>query len=384
MKTKPINNKIIFTLIFILGLILILFVIKHYNLSKDFNNNVSEYNNLVEEYNTLKMNYNELKLNYDQKSTTLIEIESNLKKLEILNNSISSELSKIKTENKLITEDYEYIKNDLLNFKEIINESMDWFRENSTIESINDLNRFKLKLKTKCVYCENDYCYIKTACIEHVNSTYLKLKYKEDIRTSKEEDKLQTLESFVNNKGGDCEDFSLLFTAQLRYLVDYIKLEKEKIPIIESIIEDKTNVDYYIYGDPGEDGSWYYDKNIKGYHLDENYIHPYVVCGNLYDIQSQEYNGHCVTLVTNYEIERPEDISEKIYNSYLIEPQFGDFIDYVDYSGLLGEQNNIGEIYMIITKNDIFYNEMYLLENPINQYNWYGYQTYLEKINDIK
>jgi hypothetical protein len=83
---------------------------------------------------------------------------------------------------------------------------MEWFKENSIIDNLKNTRRIKNYLKD-CVVCDSDYCNIKTACVYLINKNELLLEYQFDQVTSGAEDKLQSLQSFMDNKKGDCEDF---------------------------------------------------------------------------------------------------------------------------------------------------------------------------------
>ncbi len=365
-KKKSIYFYIKLSLFIILGIFIFIFLFNYQNLYKEYSLNVNEYNELLKSHNLLLENHDDLTSNYDLLNLKLENLTNDYNSLEKKLLESSNQNTDLENENSILLEDYETIKNDLFNFKEVIKDLMDWFQQNSTINNIENINSTKSRLTNSCVYCENKYCYIKTTCIEYINERYLKLEYIPDLKTSGKEDNLQNLNHIVNDSvGGDCEDFSLLFTAQLRYLIDYVITEKNKIPIIEGVILSDTTKNYFIYGD------WYYDKGVEEYKLEEGYIHPYVACGNLYDPQSGEYNGHCVVMITDKEIKTPDDVHLSLFSSYLIEPQFGDLLEEDDFENL----------YMVIIENDLFMKESILFDTPIiNEFKWYGYQTYLNKI----
>jgi hypothetical protein len=371
MRLKNYKLHFVATILIIIIILLVLKVnsltFENFQKSKEIESLDKKNKSLIIEISSL-----EKEIRLKDKNLSILEekFQEKIQENKILNESIIS----LENKNLTLLEEYTYIKNDLLNFKESINESMDWFKENSTIDVLNEKEKIEKEL-LKCIECTSKNCYIKTACIDvFVNRRAFDIEYIFDTETSSLDDRLQPLQSFLDNKGGDCEDFSLFFTAQLRYLIQY-SLDKGKAPIIESFIDLKNN-NYFIYQ------NWYYENSIE-YRLNKEFIYPYIACGNLYDIQKDEYGGHCVVLISKNKINNFEEIN-LLKDSYLIEPQTGRFIDFVEYNGFLEEKNNFGYIYYIITDNDFYIHKDVLKLNNSFENEWYSYNYYLEKINFLE
>lgn len=365
-KSKK-NNVVIFLIIIILFFIIAILIINsNYNNAKKENQELFQtLNSKEKDLISWSVKYNALDLNYNQ---LLLEHQKKINEIDLLTKDYSE-----------ISEDYEILMYDVGIFKTQIEESMDWFKVNSDLESVSKSKTIKSNLHT-CLDCGSETCKIKTACIDfYVNERKLGLSYIDDNKITDKQDKLQSLEDFIINKKGDCEDYSLLFAAELRYLINYIINEKNKIPVIEGIIESETTKNYVIYGD------WYYDSGVEPVVLSPEYIFPYVACGLLYDPIIEDYGGHCEVLITNKEIKEVSDL-EEFTEGYLIEPQGGILNNSkIINNGLLvnAEEDNL--IYSIITENDYYMHELILFDtNDYESHKWYSYNYYLEKIKNLE
>jgi len=351
---------------------------------------ISKYNRLSYDYFLLELDNNKnIQLNNDYNSLLITEINKfielhskylSLESENILNleriTSLMRDKNTLVTDYNTLSVQYTSLLTEVEGFKTEITESMDWFKINSTIDNVSYSDRLKSHLRT-CVNCNDEICIIKTACINwFVNERKFYLEYTDDNIISKKEDKLQSIESFLLGGSGDCEDYSLLFSTEIRYLIDYIITEKKKSPIIEAMILTDTSVDYSIVGD------WYYDQGIEGYRLDDNYVYPIVACGTLFDPQTDELNGHCVVMITDIDINSVSDLS-KLNKIYLIEPQFGDFIGFGKFDGVI-TIDNVSRIDLVITKKDLYMHESRFYDNSnYSSTSWYGYETFLTKLNSI-
>lgn len=361
MTTKKQNTN--FIIIISLIIIILVFVFGYFSLLNKYNKLNNEKNELFIEKNQLLESITDLNNNHNQL------------KLESLNKS--QKIENLSNDYNNLSGEYTTLMDEIEVFKTQIEDSMNWFKTNATLENIKDSARMKDRLHT-CVSCDGDFCNIKTACIViFVNDKKFNLQYLFDENTTQSDDKLQSLDSFIANKGGDCEDYSLLFTAELRYLIDYVITEKKKIPIIEAIIESDTSKDYAIYGD------WYYDDGIAAYNIESEYIYPYVACGYLYDPQIKESGGHCLIMLTTTKISDYSDIRD-IENVKLIEPQTGFYVGEANSVGLLELNNEGGYISEIITDCDYYLHTSKLFETE-DYYSddWYNYGYYLNKINNL-
>lgn len=367
---QKIYLRIIIILVLLLFLISILLLNNKYQLLlNNYNDLNNRHNDLIKENNLLltinkntQQELQELDLLYEK---LLVDYNNQLK----INKDLKTNLESLDQEHTIVLKDYNTLMQEIGVFKENIEESMDWFKENSTIDNLKNSRRIKSYLKD-CVVCKKDYCNIKTACVYLINKNELLLEYKLDQITSGTEDKLQSLQSFVENKKGDCEDFSLLFTAEIRYLLEYVRSLNKK-PIIEGIIETDTTSKYWII-----ENKWYYSEGIEEEILPEQYIYPYVVCGNLFDPNTEQYNGHCVIGFFDREINNNLDL-ESIETIKLIEPQNGLYLGSAINNGLFSI-NYEDKIFSIITEDDYYLNGYRLFNN--NDLSWYSYGYYLEKI----
>ena len=207
-----------------------------------------------------------------------------------------------------------------------------------------------------------------------------------------------SVSEFLGNKKGDCEDYSLLFAAELRYLENYIISNYNKKPIITSVIQSDF---YKKFNVATMNGYIYYLPGATRFDYNSEYIYPYVACGNLYDPQTKNINGHCLIMLTNRIINN-DNIIKQLKGSYLLEPQTGFYsgridmeqtIKYASTSNIISKINyNIGfidsnnnpksKIYEFITSNDLFYNNsIYTGDNPLNS-KWLSYNYFLNKLKE--
>ena len=270
--------------------------------------------------------------------------------------------------------DWNYFKSEVQDYIEIVQTAMQWYSNNSTIDNLKEATRIKSLLKNNCLDCKDNVCNIKTACIFVINKEELNLEYEIDQLTSGKADQLQDIQNFLDHEKGDCEDFSLLFTAQLRYLIDYVK-STDRIPVVEAIIKSDTKKDYFITN------KWYYPEGIEKKEIDSEFIYPYVVCGQVFDPQADEHRGHCVIALSNKEIQSVDNI-DYLSNSYLIEPQNGLFVDNLEKDIIfIGKGNKETRINTLIIKDDIYLHDS-IVTNKENK--WHNYMQFLYKLEITK
>ncbi len=333
---------------------------KYIKLNQEHEQLIEEKQELEDQFNDLTADFKDLTENYNSKV-----LENKEKDQEI--NSLTNNYNNV-------LENYQTLNNEVGIFKTRIEESMDWFKNNSTLDNLSNQRTIKNNLK-KCVTCEEELCYIKTACIYVINQEELNLKYALDSQTSGQEDKLQTLEQFLLQKKGDCEDFSLFFAAELRYLIEYIN-SQAKTPIIEAIVESDTSRSYEIVG------RWYYPEGIEKKIISKDYIYPYVACGNIFDPNTQEIGGHCLIMLSEEEINESQDI-EDLDNIELLEPQNGLYIGKAKNNGIFETKNSENQVGQIITSNDYYMHNSVLYSNNLESH-WYSYGYYYNKIIELE
>jgi hypothetical protein len=172
--------------------------------------------------------------------------------------------------------------------------------------------------------------------------------YKLDEITSSKTDYLQSLTQFFENEGGDCEDFSLLFKAQINYLINYC--DKEKI-IIEAYTQTKNENEYFV----NYNNSWFLSK-AKAKELSLENIYPTIVCGNMYDLRSEQINGHCVIAFSSKKINSVEDLTYLV-GAQLVEPQSGEYLGTINNHSIVGDggedlvNQNFSNIFLISKEN---------------------------------
>ncbi len=249
------------------------------------------YFNLVQENNLLLNDLN-------KKNNDLSQLQIKKNSLENINRSIKDDLN---TTLKKI---------DI--YKKELTDSMQWFSKNSQLDYtdpnqkkiIQKIDRAKEVIDWKDYGGEGESCVIRledsyfTNNLAFLNSRELNLKYLPDSENFDKNDFLQPLTNFSRTKNGDCEDWSLLHVAELRYL--YEKCEKE-----------------------------FADEILVGYNSflpnDENYNKFYVVCGTFTHYDTGEEYGHCVTLLTYKEISSLADLNN-MQSGVFIESQTGEQI----------------------------------------------------------
>ncbi len=362
------NSKVIvvfFILILIilaLVILLVLVVIEKEELNNSLiikeNSFLSEKNTLIEKISLLEKQKSDLELNLSVNS-------SNFDSLDKQNSDLTEKYGILKGETtQTILQIEEYI--------ESMSDSMEWFSTNSFFDDSFSQQKMESKLKSNCVEDNAYSCEIKTACLDLVGSKEFgsfNFSYKLDEKTSNKTDYLQSLSEFFESKGGDCEDFSLIFKAQMNYLTNFCK---GKEIIIESFIFDESNRNYYL----DFEKNWYFD-SAKAKKLSPENIFPVIVCGNMYDLQSQEINGHCVVAFTSKKIVFENDIYELV-GAEMVEPQGGEYVGVIkdfeknvdfelvnenyDNIYLMNEKifsklslENKSYIHTVITDNDLFH-----------------------------
>ncbi len=259
----------------------------------------------------------------------------------------------------------------ILNFKDEIEKSMQWFQTNSNIGSIPDASYLESELRSNCLQIKDNTCSIMLSCLFFVNNKELGYTYKTDEVISNRSDQLQSLTSFAENKGGDCEDYSLFFKAEYEYLMNIcnekgyneIKLESWK-PSARS--DDTVWVHYK--------ESWYLHY-AKQYFLPENNTYASVVCGNIYDPQANATQGHCIVAFGPQFINSLSDLPS-LNEATLIEPQDGQALGEMGYfsSGIILLQDGSDvELYPSYVWEVIGDNDLYLFSTDENRWVSYAY-----------
>lgn len=319
-----------------------------------------------EKSETLKDKYSDLEV---QSIEIMKQLNSTIKNLKKENSQLRLNLSKLNQSYNTLEERYislnetyhelgdEHVSQQkeldeafskIRTYRHELNNSMKWFRANSVIKKT-DFRPLARELEKRCL----KDCKIKLGCIYLVNDQE-GYEYKSDELTKNATDKLQSLEEFKQNKGGDCEDYGLFFKAELNYL-----MSKCENPKLETFREGSGK--YYL----DKEKEWHIN-NVEGMKLDAT--KPVVVCGSMLEPDT-EY-GHCVLAFTEKEIENTDDF-KALDEAVMVEPQDGSF-----YGELQSESLGPG-IQVIITDNDLFLYST--IENE-----WLSYGIFESRLSELE
>ena len=243
-------------------------------------------------------------------------------------------------------------------------------------------------MRKRCIDINNNLCNIKLSCFPFVFNNIYKFEYKNDSKITDKEDKLQSLDKFYYNKGGDCEDYSLAVIGSLNYITNYCKEKKENINFkVEAITEGSYNYDIDFVGD------WYYENTLK-YDIPENYNYYYIVCGNfpsdsvINNYEESNIVGHCAIAFTDTKIYSSNDVYKSLKKSIIIEPQDGSLLYDNSYERnkkiiILNKKEDISNdyyIYFVITEKDFYTFYTYADETA----EWVGYENFIDSVEDMK
>ncbi len=246
-------------------------------------------------------------------------------------------------------------------YRTTLKSNLEWFKENAVLNDTSfpeydprAPDRIRATLMNRCTNLEDSKassCTIKIPCIVYTNSQSLFLDYKTDVSVTGEEDALLPLREIVDNGGGDCEDYSLLFKAQINLLKSACG-EEFNLETMEYTGENR----YFPYYDAEgkENRDWF----VQGYAartLPAHYTHPVIVCGTVVEPDSRF--GHCLIAFTQSPIRTVQDLMTQLPGAPLIEPQNGMYE--ADLSSTLkGTMFQSGGILLsldtVITDEDLF------------------------------
>ncbi|MBN2052433.1 hypothetical protein JW756_02935 [Candidatus Woesearchaeota archaeon] len=286
-----------------------------------------------------------------------------LRKVELLNqdnSNLTSQNQKLaadtQMQNEQINRNIDDIMDRLTDFETTIKASMDWFKNNNNIANFDEYKEMQQELKEKCLVM-NDSCYIDLECIYEVNKHHF-FTYQTDKETAQKDDFLRNLSSIYRKKGGDCEDFALVFTAEYNFLRDEcVKQGFEKEKIIP-FTEDNP--------------------------IGMSYMQP--VCG-IFNPENNpfSYSGHCVVALTENPIIYARSIPRIMRDAVLVEPQIGEYVLDMNDTDLITifKDNELPDslyrLYTVITPDDL---KIYYEYST--QIRWEGYSEFLEESNSLK
>ena len=303
-----------------------------------------------------------------QLKSNIQTLEENFKFLQKNYDILTNENQKIKDENKLLKQESTLINSEMKNvqielskaedklneFQITVQDSIQWFKQNINIENYEDYDLIKEELN-QCIHYQNG-CRIDLLCLHSINKNN-GFRYKLDEETSKKVDFLQDLKQIFNNKGGDCEDISLLFRAEYNYLLNQCLRNYSRNEIIP------------------------YTRNIE---INKTYM--YIVCGTWDPKETVTgWAGHCMVALSKAPIISTGDVYSSIKTSTLIEPQNGQFEGHMDDTDTIhifpdGQPpNTLHYIYFVITDDDL--KIFYAYSDEVK---WFGYQDFMIYIDDLK
>lgn len=267
--------------------------------------------------------------------------------------------------NEQLLKETQWTLNSIDYYSERLQQSIDWLRENAALPTERPYSSARTVIEDKCYKTKYDDCLIDTGCFSYANEVILGITYKTDEQVTGELDQMQDLVSFIQNKGGDCEDYALFFKAEWNHIIDKCVEERKEAKITSwyryKVNNARTAVDI---------------ANIPG-----TFKYPTVICG--YFKEKSETYGHCVIALTNRSITNISTI-EYLVGAHVIEPQDGSYLGTVgsaeeDVALVSDEEaeNDEAIISEIITDNDHFnYNE--------TSGEWWSNQMFLQLLTEQK
>lgn len=290
-------------------------------------------NNLKEEITTLNTELNNKNIIITQLNKDITKLNNSVHELKKEKQNLNFTYSNLK-------ENTTHILQDVNNYQKEIQESINWYKLNAQLNNSTEQKRIKRHIDLNCVKIIGNTCKIKLGCFYLLNIEKFDLNYEYDQTTYNTTDKLSSIEEFLKNEGGDCEDYSLFYKAEYNYVLNQcedknIILEGWKIPN-----SSDKKIKYWL----NFQKTWYLD-DVVNIDITEH-IFPNIVCGNLYDPISQNISGHCMIAFTKNKINSLNDLTE-LNGAYLIEPQDGSF------KGNINEANS--EVYLLNEK--VWFNE---------------------------
>jgi hypothetical protein len=376
------KNIILLTLLIILLIssIIVILIMNSNNSSLEQANNLLQ-TQLIQETQEHEQTKLQLQSELTGLSQTNTELTENLTNLDI-------SYAELNESHTFLEERFEGLKtevNDVIikiqDYEDELQDSMQWFNDNSKLDILDSDYAIKKYLETKCIMKSHGRCRIKTGCLFLINTEKMDLEYKYDIQTSNEVDQLQSLNEFVDNGGGDCEDFSLFYKAEFNYLLEYCEDIDESDIFLEAWVSADDIYDKYALD---FNRNWFI---LGGEEIDlpKNYIYPNIICG-LLPTSSGSVSGHCVIAFTEQKITSTDNL-DLLDKAPIIEPQTGHYMGLINdessYIYLLtnsyyNEVKNTYSnpyIYEVITDDDLF---LFSFEEE----DWLSYSGFYEELSD--
>ena len=307
--------------------------------------------NKSRELASLRQGYSELYLDYNKTVEDVKELNESFSELESRHDKLLNDYSKLAGDYSRINDMVYGTISRVSEFKQELRDKMQWYRNNSNTENTESADLLNYKMNKLCIRMSENLCEIKLVCLAYL----AKISYRYDADFFGEVDFIQSIENTINKGYGDCEDVSLLFTAQYNYVYDRC-IEKgynnSQLKLIT--IGGGKGIVYPTFNEEPDQS---YFTNAEEIELDSGYVYAYPVCGG--EVGAKD--GHCVVAFMKNEIKNSSDIGPRFEDIILTEPQ-----NYASFTSL----ENIG---IIILKDDI------LLYNNSGWISYSHYYNVLDK-----
>lgn len=311
------------------------------------------------ELQSIRQQYDVLEAQCEDVSLQLDETKRRLGESLAAESSTSLTLSRIKTEIDV--------------YKAELQESIQWLRTQSNTYAVKDFTTSRMNVtKVLLRNCEDrNGCEIRTACMNVMMSKMLGLEYRPDIETTDTEDHLQSIQDFVDNRGGDCEDYAFAYKAMFNTLL--LACDEDDVEVrawVPSVVETSRVL---VSEDPEQ--KWYLS-GASEYVVPSGYRYPSVVCGLMYDLNTFSQDGHCVIALTNVRVADVHDLAW-LEGAPLIEPQNGMFMGFIgsDSGIYLGGHVSGSYINQVMTDDD-----RYLYGSD----GWNSYSSFIKRIDEVE
>lgn len=261
------------------------------------------------------------------------------------------------------------IASDFSSLEHSINESMSWFRDNAALPLSygSNMETFKRRMYDDCV----DKGELNLACISYLmENTAFSIHYRTDSEKGKL-DFLQSVKQTIDTGWGDCEDYSLIFKAELN------TMKAAHSGLVATAFTGGTG-QFRVYPKesiPESDiGSFWYVPNAKKVRLGPlDSLYPYVIC-----FRATSDFGHCTVALSENRIDDSSQLS-MLSGAQVFEPQTGQYL------------GRVGSEYSVCSSSDCLYeyraimlvisdSDLYKFENG----EWTGYSDYAAAIAQEK
>ena len=183
-----------------------------------------QISSLMQESNALENNYNALKKSHEQLIAETETLRETNLQLEKLNSQLSKSNMELKDKSASLAASMKGVESEvqktidkLNDFDITVTNSIRWFQANNNIMNLSEFSGVRSDVNMCAKF--GKACEIDLKCIYNVNrENGIRYKYDED--TVGKPDFLKDLKLIYKQRGGDCEDFALLYMAEYNYLVD--------------------------------------------------------------------------------------------------------------------------------------------------------------------